>query len=361
MTQIGAPKHDPINIGTEASPPFAVLPQPETLFARRARRFESLASGHPLAAYLTFAGRITALQADALSATPPPSLPEPQALKLAQDGAMPPLPLTGLAEDAAFKAAVTRLTQAMRDDEALPAQAREAAGRVAALGRDEMAAALDAVIVDAVPAERIAEHVIVAAALQVRMSRAAAALDVATLQPIADGVCPACGAAPVSSSVVGRPGAQNARYCTCSVCATEWNVVRVKCVACSSTGGITYQSLAEVGDGEGANSAGAAGPAPNDRRSKLEREMREARDVVKGETCDACKGYVKILYQVKDHNLEAVADDTASLGLDIKLAEQGWQRKGRNLFLMGYGLKPAASGGRSSSTCADAGEDSGHV
>jgi Protein involved in formate dehydrogenase formation len=57
---------------------------------------------------------------------------------------------------------------------------------------------------------------------------------------------------------------------------------------------------------------------------------------VKAETCDKCRGYVKILYQVQDPALEPLADDVATLGLDMLMAEDGWKRGGQNPLLMGY-------------------------
>ena len=85
-----------------------------------------------------------------------------------------------------------------------------------------------------------------------------------------------------------------------------WNVVRIKCVFCSSTEGISYHYI----DGK--------------------------TETVKGETCAQCRKYLKILYQVKDHELDPLSDDIASLDLDMLLAAEGWQRGGRNLFLLGY-------------------------
>jgi FdhE protein len=85
-----------------------------------------------------------------------------------------------------------------------------------------------------------------------------------------------------------------------------WNVVRVKCVLCSSTEGISYKVI------EGKP------------------------DSIKAETCDKCQRYVKILYQVNDPALEAVADDVASVGLDMLLTAETWTRGGQNLFLLGY-------------------------
>lgn len=45
---------------------------------------------------------------------------------------------------------------------------------------------------------------------------------------------------------------------------------------------------------------------------------------------------MKILYQVNDPVLEAVADDVATLGLDMLLGSEGWKRGGQNPFLLGY-------------------------
>ena len=90
------------------------------------------------------------------------------------------------------------------------------------------------------------------------------------LVPVGDGVCPACGGPPVSSMIVGWSGAQSARFCACSLCGTLWNYPRVKCTLCGATKGIAYQEI-------------AGGPA-----------------TVKAETCESCRGYVKILHQQKD-------------------------------------------------------------
>jgi FdhE protein len=45
---------------------------------------------------------------------------------------------------------------------------------------------------------------------------------------------------------------------------------------------------------------------------------------------------VKILHQHKDPALEPVADDVASLALDLLVREAGYRRGGVNPFLLGY-------------------------
>ena len=317
MTQVGAPKHEPINIGTEATPPFAVLPDPSTLFAKRAKRFETLAPGHDLGGYLTFAATLCRLQSDVAMAGASITLPSPDQLALAKTGQMPPLSRGDFELDDAFKATLERLLAAiLAAGDEVPVQAKEAARTVAAYASADLQLASDAVCADEIAPGGVAETVLLAAALQVHFSRLAAALDARQLQPVADGVCPACGAPPVSSAVVGWPNAENTRFCTCSLCATQWNVVRVKCVTCGSTGGISYLAI------EGQADKGQLG-------------------TIKAETCEACNAYVKILYQVNDPALDPVADDVATLALDLLLAEKGWLRRGVNPFLTGYA--PAAA------------------
>jgi FdhE protein len=45
---------------------------------------------------------------------------------------------------------------------------------------------------------------------------------------------------------------------------------------------------------------------------------------------------VKILHSHKDPSLDCVADDVASLGLDLLMREAGYKRGGVNPFLVGY-------------------------
>jgi len=164
---------------------------------------------------------------------------------------------------------------------------------------------IDAVLTDSIPVDDIAGHVFIGAALQVHFARAAASLDAARLNFIGDGICPVCGAPPATSGIVGWGGADRTRFCTCSLCGTRWNAVRVKCLTCSSTKGIHYQSIKGLAD------------------------------TIKAECCDECRTFVKILAEDEDPSLEPIADDVASLGLDLLVLESGYRRAGVNLFLIG--------------------------
>ena len=82
--------------------------------------------------------------------------------------------------------------------------------------------------------------------------------------------------------------------------------MRIKCTLCDSTKGITYRGI----DG---------GPG-----------------IIMAETCEECRGYVKIMHQHKEAEVDPVADDVATLGLDLLVHELGFRRGGINPFLIGY-------------------------
>jgi FdhE protein len=305
MTQVGTPKHDPIPIGEVASPPFVRLPDPATMFALRARRLKALAEGHELRSYLLFLAELSEAQHRLQDGLPDTDLPSAEALACSHQFGMPPLDRVRFTRDTALDAVWERLV-AMADGIAMPDAARLALGRVKAADPVDEAAMMSAVLSNAIPVETLAEHVFVAAALQVHFARLAAQLDADRLVPVGDGACPACGGPPLSSMVVGWRGAKGARFCACSLCGTLWNYPRVRCTLCGATKGIAYQEI-------------AGGPAS-----------------VKAETCESCRGYVKILHQHKDPMLDPIADDVATLALDLLLRDCGYRRGAVNPFLLGY-------------------------
>ena len=307
MSETGAPAREPVQIGAIAAPPFVRLPDPSTQFRLRAQRFAVLALDHHLAPYLRFMAGLAEAQHQTQDGLPEPSMPTPAEQERARMHAMPPLNLAMSQADAALDATFDRFF-ALAAEVDMPAAARAALGKVTRMveaGRTEFAQA----VLDRSPdAAGLAEHTFVAAALQAHFARLASRLDVERLVPVGDGVCPACGGAPIASLIVRWPGAHGTRFCACSICSTLWHVVRIKCVSCGSTEGIGYE---EVADGPGARQ-------------------------VRAETCLKCNSYVKIMLQTENAALDPVADDIATLGLDILMRETRICRAGTNPFLVGY-------------------------
>jgi FdhE protein len=283
-----------------------VLPDPATLFLARSRRLRALASDHhPLTPYLSFVAGLTEAQHNIQPGLSAALLPGAAQVQQAFQGGLPPLACACLEPGEAAETTMRRFLESLCDTPAREWEGTAALQALAGASSGTMRQLMSAALKDA-PVEDIAERVLVLAGLQVHISRLAARLSATELKPVAEGACPVCGSPPMISAVVGWPNAQNSRYCTCPLCATMWNVVRIKCTLCSSTEGIGYHVI------EGQP------------------------ETVKAETCDKCGHYVKVLYQVKDPALDPLADDIATLDLDILLAGEGWKRGGRNPFLLGY-------------------------
>ena len=299
-----APIADPVDIGKAASAAFLRLPEVPGLFRRRAARFAALAAGHPMADFLRFMGRIAEAQAEAVRALTPGGLPSAEEIEDAKREAMPPLGGDGLLDGPQWRDVLHAILAAMAASD-IPPESRQL---IAELGQ-EAPALLDgrarAVLSGDVPDLSRGAAVFVSAALQVRWAVAASLLSAEGFQPIQEGRrCPVCAATPLVSVVGAASEGQSTRYLHCPICASAWNYVRIKCAACGSTEGIAYHAI-EGSDGS-----------------------------VRAETCDQCHGYVKILATDKVPTLDPVADDLASIGLDLMVADAGWERLSPNPFLL---------------------------
>jgi FdhE protein len=295
----------PSLVGGVPKPPYVFLPEPVRLFQTRARRFAFLAESNELAPYLRFLAELSRLQARLAATLPPvPSL-APARTAMAAKAAMPPIDRPAQATEPALAAALDALAEGAAALE-MPAPARLALDAVRAAGEGDRRWLLTNVLGDRVPEDSPAPHLFAAAAVQVHLARLAATLDAEALVPVRIGICPACGGRPVTSSVMGTPGIENVRYAACAGCATQWNEVRVKCLCCGSTKGVSYRSV----------------------------EVAEA--TVKAEVCGECEAWIKIFYQVKNPSLDPVADDVGSLGLDILMKTTRFRRGGFNPYLVGY-------------------------
>jgi FdhE protein len=305
LTKTDAPQRDMTVVGEMANPPFVRLADPVDLFATRAARFRFLAGHSDLKPYLGFLGELCAVQ-DQVQAGLPAAMPLDEAwVKRAREFGMPPLGRDRFVMDPVFRATLEAMLP-MLSRITMPEAAAEALGRLQGHPSPIRADMARAVLADAIPVESMSEHLYVAAALQVHFARLTVGLEAKALVPVGEGACPTCGAPPAGSMVVGWQGAHGTRYCGCALCGTLWNYVRVKCSLCASTEGISYQEI-EGGGG-----------------------------VAKAETCSKCERYVKIFQQHLDPAAEIIADDVASLGLDLLVRETGFRRGAVNPFLLGY-------------------------
>jgi FdhE protein len=286
------------------SVPRLVLPRRDRLFAARAERLRALAAADSLGGYLGLVAAIAAAQHAALGRLQLPPL-EAGALATAREHRMPLVPANGFARGAEWREALAGIAAELAAAPAFPPAVAAVCRRLAAMAPAELESRAARLL--AAAAGRDADPAaapFVVAALQVYWVALAARLvpDDVTVEE-QGGVCPVCGTLPVASVV--RTGAPYAgyRYLHCGLCATEWHRVRVECTQCGATKGIAYHSI------EGGSAA------------------------IRAETCDGCGSYRKIFYQEHDAAVEPVADDLASVALDLLLTEAGFHRASANPLL----------------------------
>ena len=196
------------------------------------------------------------------------------------------------------------------DDKLLPDPARAARAALGAASEAELEALADRFLGSDVAAADAAKAVFVAAALQVAWTRMAALIDKADLgsSAVDSGQCPVCGSPPVAGIVSPGGTKFGHRHLHCSLCATAWRYVRARCVHCGSTEKISSRQIAGT-------------------------------SYLRAECCENCHGYSKVFYLEKAKPLEPMADDLASLGLDLMVGEEGYARA-PNPFVLGVMEQP---------------------
>lgn len=329
----------PEEIAVRAGEQITLLRLPEPgVFAERELRLRQLAEGHAMRDYLLFCAELARCQHELLKSERALTLPTPEQIEAAANAGQPLLP--GAGEQAWAR------DPAWRED--LRALMRLLAARVAAgPARDTALSLVEAEDAQLeLQAERLLSGVmlgldlgtapLIAAGLQLYWVRLLSQVQarhgkdrVAPFGRIDDPtLCPCCGSRPTAS--ITRIGADTTgtRYLSCSLCAAQWHYVRIKCTHCQSTKGISFRALQGL-DEEGAGSAETA--------------------VVQAECCEACGHYLKIVHMERDNRVEPMADDLASLTLDLLVSDTGLQRQGVNLMLL-FGdpdTAPPDPGGRS--------------
>lgn len=286
------------------------LPQRKTAFADRAARLRHLAQGHPIAGYLRLMATLVEAQQQAL-ATVSAVMPTAEAVKHAQAHSMPIANALSGERDPAWRGVLRYLVDRVDAAGAATPPLGKLLDALRAMTDAELEDAADAVLSMRPDEVDPATAPFVTAALQVIWTDIASRLDMRDVPYLeTPGLCPVCGSMPVASIIrVGGPH-DGYRFLQCGLCSTEWHMVRVKCSNCDSTKGIAYHGIAG-GD-----------------------------EALKAESCDTCGVYRKIGYQEKDYDIEPLADDLASLALDLLMSEAGFRRASPNPLLW-----PQALGG----------------
>jgi FdhE protein len=310
--------------------PF-VWPERATLFAERAMRLAQLSHGHAMGDFLSFMGELAQAQHKALAwlgqgAGLP--LPDAGAIDRAAMNGVPPLDCADWPRDARWREVLSHIVKTLQPGVG-PGPAADALARLAAADEVFLERQADALLNGVMAGLDLAAAPVVAAALQVLWTHLVIELVAAhhargdhKTQPVGrldnPGLCPCCGSRPTASLTRSGGESTGQRYLHCSLCNTQWHLVRGSCSHCGSREQLAYQSL-DLASSDGGEEGSAA---------------RAAKAAVQAETCEACGHYLKIVHSDRNPFVDPVADDLASVTLDLLVAETGLQRHGVNLMLL---------------------------
>lgn len=272
-----------------------LLPPPHDIFSRRGKRFHHLAQHHNLGPWLNYLATVSETQQtalDALAAGPFDWFDTVQPADLSETPSV---------------LAKVALVYDMLISQGPAATGLDAVAPTPRLSEDDLRLSVtrnqDLALGHTDGSGRDLTDLMVAAAMQVVWTAVAQQVKATDMNPANSELCPVCGSAAVGSIVLSGEGKAGLRFQQCCLCSSRWNVVRAHCTLCEDGSKVQYLSL------EGNHPAIAA------------------------ETCDHCHGYAKICFQDKDLEVDPVADDLASLSLDVLVGEEGLGRAAPNLLL----------------------------
>ncbi len=273
------------------------------LFADRATRCRNLAKDHPFAGYLNFCAAIAAQQQRELHQFPHLPLPDDKLLHHCQEYNMPPLSPAGWPPHPHWQEVVHRLIKAAEPE--LPPAGQQELHRCPINDSNWLDSQKTQLLRGNYPQVDPALAPFLGAALQVQWSSLAARLPPtsmtrATEQPL----CPVCGSHPVAAFLCTSGPSKGLRYLHCSLCDASWHMVRAKCSNCGNTRDIDYFSFSDH--------------LPH----------------IQAETCPACQSYIKLIRMEKAADADPIAEDLASLALDLHMEGKNFAKTAINLFLL---------------------------
>lgn len=313
--------------------PWLRLPDPSRHFPERQMRLRQLARGHVMEDFLSFQAEVAQAQQQALDKMDAVPLPSLDALAESRQENRPGLSVEHGQRDPAWHAALRHITGAVV--EAAPEASRAALQELQQASTETLEEQADALLGLGASQLELAHAPLIGAALQVYWLHMLSQLQQQHPELKADELfarpelathCPCCGSEPVASITRQQGAAMAQRYLHCALCGTEWHLQRSRCSHCMDGEKLAYQSLDLASSPDDEASVGA----------------RAAKAVIQAEECGKCRHYLKIMHTDRDPFVDPVADDLASIALDLLMADTGMTRHGHNLALIFHDTGEAA-------------------
>lgn len=284
------------------------LPDDAQVFTRRAHRLRHLSDtprrghGGAIADYLRLMAVVAEAQQVALPGLAVPRVTDEDIVR-GRTHKMPLAHAAGLERDPSWRGILGQLCEAVLRTREFPPGVGDLCRRLRDTATAELEAHADGLLATRTTVDAAAAPFVMSA-LQVYWVRLASHLSAADVSQLnVPGICPVCGTLPVASVIRVDKGSPGYRYLHCALCATEWHMVRVTCSQCQATDEMTYHLI------EGGSEA------------------------IRAESCGRCRSYRKVFYQEKEPEVEPVADDLASLALDLLVSAEGYHRASGNPLL----------------------------
>jgi len=318
------PAEEIITRGSGEPEPF-IWPNRASWFIERSMRLKQLARQEGgLAAYLGLMAELAQAQHLSLQEMPEVPLPTPEALSQAGQHGLPPLAALDWPRNPAWQQALHHILDYLLEAKMTGAQAdniRQLLTRIQEMSAVELEVQADQLLAGSVSGVDLAVAPFIGAALQVywvHMLSSDPALRApetyAKVNLSEQTMCPCCGSVPTTSMVHSFGGMAGQRYVVCSLCGVQWHMPRIRCTRCLHEDGVVYMSLT----------------APD----ASEEDLEHHKPAVLAETCPECQTYLKIIHTEREPFADPLADELASLQLDVLMGEQAYFKHGLNMLLL---------------------------
>lgn len=313
-TNISTPEK--IASGSSMDPPARIWPQSGKLFAERSLRLKHLANDHAMADYLQLMAAISQAQHLLQSEYPQIALPSADELAAARAQGHTPLAASAWPRDPVWRQPWRLLLAQLLQSLPATSPARAVIEKAQNLDDQSLQDQVNRLLSGRTLGLDLGLAPLLAAGLQlywtVLVERTLATHPQAFALSPDETRCPACSSLPAASITRVGGGMHGQRYLHCSLCNTEWHMRQVKCTHCLKEEHIRYKGL----------------------QSAHENKTPSARPTAEAETCEDCKHYLKIIHMERDARVDPLADDLASLTLDLLVSQAGYIRHGSNFMLI---------------------------
>ncbi|HMN21521.1 MAG TPA: formate dehydrogenase accessory protein FdhE [Ottowia sp.] len=313
-SSLPSPEEILLRSGTDI--PSFLPPRPASLFAERALRLRERSASHAMRDYLLLMAVVCEAQHARAQRLPAIALPNAAQVAAARASGQPLLSAVDWPRDPLWRAELHALLRQVLDKLPADSPARDGVQAVLDMPDTTLEHQAERLLAGITLGLDMAAAPLIAAGLQLYWTQLVAATALG--QPDAFDAsgerthCPCCGSLPTASITRVGKGLHGQRYLHCALCNAEWRLKQVTCTHCLATEGIEYQALQAL-----------AASAPATERAAIE-----------AETCSHCHHYLKIMHMEGDGHVEPVADDLASVTLDLLVSDAGYTRHGTNLMLL---------------------------